>query len=493
MAVEHFFTLMMENRSFDHLLGFCNNPAIDGTSTTARVLVDSGTTTAAISDDAVDRMNDIDHEYPAVRRQLHAPADSDDSPVTMQGFYLANGAEALRCFPATAPETGVLRLLAGEYCLLQRWFSSMPGPTWPNRFFVHAATSGGLDNSPGSLTSLEAVALHDLGFDFQHGTIYDWLDKAGIGWRIYHDDLLPQALAIKGMGERFVDPDDDHFRWLKKLPDDLASGDMPPYVFIEPAYDAVNGFDNGNSQHASGTVSAGDALINWVYQQIRTAPLWPRSALLILYDEHGGFFDHVPPPVCAAPGDDDRNHSRAAAPQQCTFTRLGVRVPAVLVSPLVEQGTIVAAGADGAEYDHSSVIRTLVDLFPPLATALRTAGKTSLTERDRTAASLAPLFTLATARDDDQPLLAMLKERPAAIAAAERMTDRVPGTGDTGPASGFLNGFTHLAATVELARQKASAAQALPIAEPSALASAGGAQALIRQLAARHPKLDGKS
>src|SRR5207253_6297716 len=254
---------------------------------------------------------EIDHEDPAVRVQLHGKGQSDTDPVTMDGFYQANGAESLRCFAAGAPEVQVLRHLAKEYCVFNNWFSSVPGPTWPNRFFVHAATSGGLDNSPSNLESMGAVTLENLGFDFLYGTIYDWLDKAGLEWRVYHDDLLPQILSIKGMPDYFVDPGDKHFRWLHEMAKDLNGSYTPSYTFIEPSYDVVNGYQKGNSQHAAGTVSSGDALSNWVYQQIRGSSIWESSALLILYDEHGGFYDHVVPPKCTPPGDDRRNRNKA--------------------------------------------------------------------------------------------------------------------------------------------------------------------------------------
>jgi phospholipase C len=108
----------------------------------------------------------------------------------------------------------ILRTLAKQYCLFDNWYSSLPGPTWPNRFFVHAGSSGGLDNSPSDATTIETETIDSLSFQFPNLTVYDHLAAAGHSWRVYHDDLFPQVLAIKGM----IDPfrlNDDHFRWIR--------------------------------------------------------------------------------------------------------------------------------------------------------------------------------------------------------------------------------------------------------------------------------------
>ncbi len=490
MAVKHFFVLMMENRSFDHLLGYCAIPGVPAPPSGATVAGNGGQR-VPVTNDAVDQMGDIDHEYPSVRVQLRGPGSLDTAPVTMDGFYQANGAESLRCFPVDAPEVRVLRQLADEYCVFNNWFASVPGPTWPNRFFVHAATSGGLDNSPSNLQSIGAVTLDSLGFDFQHGSIYDWLDKAGLEWRVYHDDLLPQVLSIKGMPQHFVHPLDSHFHWLHEMEADLGSNYTPSYTFIEPSYDVVNGYKNGNSQHAAGTVSSGDALINWVYQKIRGSSIWTSSALLILSDEHGGFYDHVVPPRCTPPGDDLRNSGKAHDPQNSAFDQLGVRVPAVLVSPCVPRSTVVATKNGQAAFDHSSVIRSLIDLFPPLRAALQQAGKTSLTQRDAATASIAPLFSLTTPRTDDDAAYDYLQALPYRLSNSNTLLPESPGItlGDA-PVSAFMTGATHLATAVELARQQLSTQPTLhPTLGSSGLTTEGGAQGYVRQLTALSPKL----
>lgn len=117
-----------------------------------------------------------------------------------------------------------------------------------------------------------------------------------------------------------------------------------------------------NDQHPDHDVSAGDQLIKDVYEAVRSSPLWEKTALVITYDEHGGFYDHVPPPT-GVPNPDGLN----STDDPFDFTRLGVRVPTVVISPWVKQGTVVHAKPAGeGQYEHSSIISTVVHkLFQP--------------------------------------------------------------------------------------------------------------------------------
>src|SRR5262249_40261094 len=160
-----------------------------------------------------------------------------------------------------------------EFAVCDRWFSAMPGPTWPNRMFVHAASSAGLYRSPSSAES--AVALFD-GYRFANGTVYDRLDQKGLPWSIVEGDALPQSLAINGMLEhavagRFMPVND----FLRKV-EDPAFEDA--YVFIEPSYGHVladgRKFKCGNSMHPLDDVTAGERLLKKVYEAIRNSPHW---------------------------------------------------------------------------------------------------------------------------------------------------------------------------------------------------------------------------
>jgi phospholipase C len=273
----------------------------------------------------------------------------------------------------------VLNALATQFAVCDHWFSSMPGPTWPNRFFVHAATSGGLDHSP-SLPKEMASGVGDP-YRFENGTIFDSLDSKGLDWAIYAGDAFPQALHMDGMDESFAEGKFHDFGTFDA--DVKAPGFSKSYVFIEPDWHPFTHFKCGNSQHPIDDVTRGERLLKKVYESVRNSPVWNRSMLIVTYDEHGGFYDHVPPPTVVGPGDKTLNDDNNK--YGFDFEQLGVRVPAVVVSPYTKRGAI-----DHRVYEHSSVPATLEKLF----------GLPSLTQRDKGATSLDGLATLDAPRTD---------------------------------------------------------------------------------------------
>ncbi len=273
----------------------------------------------------------------------------------------------------------VLTALVQEFAVCDHWFSSMPGPTWPNRFFIHAATSGGLDHSPSTANVASSILFN--GYKFDNGTIFDRLDDEGLNWTIYHGDPFPQALAISGMTVRAAE---GRFRDFEDFSRDVHDpGYATSYTFIEPDYHTTLDFVCGNSQHPKDDITRGEALLKTIYETIRTSPHWESSVLIITYDEHGGFYDHVPPPQTVAPGDTPTDPENSHF--SFDFTQLGVRVPAIVISPLIPGGII-----DHSVYDHTSVLATVEHIF----------GLLPLTGRDKQAHSLNHLFSLATPRTD---------------------------------------------------------------------------------------------
>jgi len=462
--IRHFFVLMLENRSFDHVFGW--EPTFQKT----RPAIAKGTDHCPVDPtdpnskrvDVTDTTPDIEHldpphEFEDVHLQVvgESARQYSGAPHTMQGFAAsgqygplngetaimkalrsrarANGQYALQC--CSAGSTPFLRKLAQRYVVCEQWHSSMPGPTWPNRFFAHAGTSGGLDNSPSGLRSLGAVTIDRLGFDFQHGTIFDELDKLGPGaWRIYHGDAFPNVLGIKKMARQwFGSSQSSQFRGIKHLHADLQGAFTPKYIFIEPRYNVFRHHRDGTSQHPAGALLTGDGLVKRVYQAIRHSPLWEKSALIITYDEHGGFFDRAPLPTATAPGDDNRNHDKAEFPANFDFRLLGVRVPTVIVSPWVERQV------DPTLYDHTSILATLRQQF----------GFAALTERDAAANHFAHLFDREQARiDDDEepPQPAPEHDSPTAQPAAELAE---ASDDDNEPVSGDQAGVLRIAAMLD--------------------------------------------
>ncbi len=199
----------------------------------------------------------------------------------------------MKCYtPAQLP---VLNALAREFAVCDNWYASMPGPTWPNRMFVHAGSSGGLDHSPtvGEIAEWEGIS----GFPLPNGTIFDRLNSASIRRRLYGGDDFPMVAALKSIHLSDI-------RHYSLFAEDLQqTGYADRYIFIEPSYDVLNKYRNGASQHPLGDVTRGEALIKQTYEAIRNSPVWNSSLLIVTWDEHGGFYDHVLPGAAPAPAD----------------------------------------------------------------------------------------------------------------------------------------------------------------------------------------------
>jgi phospholipase C len=348
---QHVVVIAFENRSFDHMLGFCPpggvltgqefNLVDPANPNSERVPVTrlAGAITSV----------DPNHTLDAVNEQVFGVSVGQPDPAPMNGFvssYVKNvggdvtqGKAIMDCHtPESVP---VLAGLAKNYRVCTRWFSSVPGQTWPNRFYMHAATSRGLvSNDP---------------LDEDAHTIYDKLDGLKRSWRIYAGDV-PQSLAVERLAKRFVlehfkAPQDKHFHTLAQYFRDLSQGTLPDYSFIEPQY-FTTPLGQATDQHPPHNIQLGEALLGHVYNSLLTSNYWQDSLLLVLFDEHGGFFDSVSPPRGVAAPDEFKSSQPVF-----DFTRLGPRVPAVVVSPWV------APGVDATVYDHASIPATLNVLF----------------------------------------------------------------------------------------------------------------------------------
>jgi phospholipase C len=304
----------------------------------------------------------------------------------------------------------VLNFLARQFGVCDSWFASVPGPTWPNRFFAVAGTSDGLDHSPSDAEVLEAIFLNAPIFKFPNGTIFSKLSPAD--WLIVQGDGA-QTRAIAGMQRHL-----DRFVGMGMLLSQLANGSLSSkFVFIEPTYDAKNDFRNGDSMHPAGDVRKGEALVKTLYDAISGSSLWPSSMFVVVFDEHGGFFDHVRPPPCVPPGASENPKLKT---HNFPFDRLGVRVPALVISPYVPAGTI-----DHTQYDHTSILK--------IDKVLGLNGSLNLTARVRAAADFSKMLALPAARPD-------IPTCPSPIAVG---TDRPSSTGAPRAKDPFLPLYAH--------------------------------------------------
>jgi phospholipase C len=361
--IEHVIVLMMENRSFDQMLGYMNQvyPGIEGIDPKNPLCnPDLVQGSQSICQTAAPRDTtdpDPKHEVANVLQQL-------DVPGKCQGFvkdYAASHADKepfdhsnVMCyFPRGS--LGAVHTLAESFTVCDHWFSSLPGPTWPNRFFLTTGTSLGHADMPDGITH---PALHI----YNQDTIFTQLDHAGKSWAIYHGDF-PQTLLLTRLWAHPL-----HFHGLDKFFDDAAGEetDFPEFSFLEPVYFNTSG--NQNDQHPPTEVSKGEALIAQVYNAIRAnQPLWEKTLFILVYDEHGGFADHVwTPPNGAIPPDDSTDTTSTFK-----FDRLGLRVPAILISPWV------AKGFDATTYDHTSLLKYLAGKWGVEELGNRTANANS--------------------------------------------------------------------------------------------------------------------
>ncbi len=428
--IDHIVVLMLENRSFDNMLGFlgANDPGgqkvngVAGKSLSnpipkyAQTAGGPSSVPVGIETVMTNPNPDPGEEYSHVNTQLfgqvipkwnrfrlfgkrptkpyNLPKRANYTDAPMNGFvidYINHLNTVNKRMPKYSEfeiimnchkeeSLPVLSTLAKEFAVFDAWHASAPTQTLPNRSFVHSATSNGyVLNQP-----VTRWLLHE------ENTIYNRIqDKEDprIDWKIYNDklDIVSSTVLLHRALWKYRKT---HVRVMEDFCKDAAEGTLPCYSFIEPRF-----FIEHNDQHPplgdmleTSNVLAGELLINDVYNAVRTGKHWDRTLLIITYDEHGGCYDHVPPPAAIPP-----YHGAPIGQQGFRFDRLGVRVPTVMVSPYIEKGTIISD-----THEHTSILKFICDRW----------GLDPLTERDKNAASFAKVFNRKTPRtQNDMPVI----------------------------------------------------------------------------------------
>jgi phospholipase C len=383
-ALKHIVVLMMENRSFDHMLGSLKaDPQIDGLAGTESNPDTNGNPVQVqpLAEFQSQLDPDPDHHFPSVDQQIFNGDQSNPRVASMQGFVrnyyqqqqdIAHSQKIMYYFPQA--KLPVLTGLATNFAVFNRWFASIPGPTICNRAFAHYGTSFG-----------------QVGMDIfypKEKSIYERLEDAGRTAKLYYFDQASSTMEVVNL----LQHQPQLFGTYDQFLADCQSGTLPDYSFIEPNYtdhDNDNGAQLASDQHPDHNVQQGEIFIASIYNAIReNANLWASTALLVVYDEHGGIFDHVPPPSCtpdgysAGPADTGLNYTFA-------FDRLGVRVPAILISPWVPKGLVV--GADRV-FEHASIPATVTKQF--------IGDYAAATPREKNAQTFLDLLSLDTMRTD---------------------------------------------------------------------------------------------
>lgn len=350
---------MLENRSFDNMLGFLypdrsDFDGLSGAETNPLTARDGSTTPISVwncetiaPETACMPDPDPGELFADINMQIFGlHGRPGETPPTMSGFvdnYLRRDPpppdvrQIMHCF--TPEQVPVLSRLATTFGVSDRWFASAPCQTWPNRLFAHTGSAGGrVDNW--------AIPV-----PFFLPSIFRILERHDHTWCVYFHDL-PQTSALADLWSRIG----GNFRLFDEFSEDARAGRLPAYSFIEPRYyPSIASGDPPNDQHPPHNMLYGEQLIAAAYNALRVGPAWDRTLLVITYDEHGGCYDHVPPPPATSPG--------PPYPDGFRFDRFGVRVPAVLASPWIPAGSIIRPPADGPPFDHSSILATLHRAF----------------------------------------------------------------------------------------------------------------------------------
>jgi phospholipase C len=422
--IEHVVVVMMENRSFDNMVGFLytdrgNRPPInipapslavptsyDGLVAASpaspywnpsndefftqgappvKVYASEGTTgphpfTVPDPDPGED-FDDITFQILGPQALAKGQGASMLGFIVNYGKAIANNPEfqrALRMNPAPANgimecyspnQVSVITQLANSYAICDRWFCSSPTQTLPNRAFVHAGTSlGRVNNMPQPL--------------YDTRTIYEILGDCDVSWKVYNDSLFMSLTRMQfpNLWKPELQP---HFHGFDDFREDAAAGRLPAYSFVEPSF-----LIGPNDEHPPHDVCRGERFLQAVWQTVSSGKNWNGTLLVITYDEHGGCYDHVAPPPAKTP-----DLASNPGEEGFCFDRFGVRVPTLLISPFIEAGTVFRS-TTGVPYDHTSILATLRDwLGIPLQKML-------MSERVKAAPTFGNVLTRSTPRTD---------------------------------------------------------------------------------------------
>ena len=366
-TVDHIVVLMMENRSFDHMLGYLSleeGRSIDGLK-------------AGMSNSYGGKKYPIKHLPTKTMANKEDPCHKGSCVAEQlsgaNGGFVANFAKT----HSNSADPGVVMgyynkqdlptydFLARNYCVCDKWFSPVPGETWPNRLYAMTGRcDGSLDNKTIPGYSIPSFVRH--------------LDGAGVSWD-WFGIAFTNTLHL-------TDPDYRSSANFKRLDPDFyqaaMNGNLPSVSWIDPDFGILS--SHQNDDHPPVDITAGQDLVLKVYHALSMGPKWSKTLLIVVYDEHGGFFDHVAPGV--------------AADDNPAFRRYGARVPAFIVSPNIAPGSV-----SSTVYDHTSIIKTILLRFASAN------GVPDMGARVANAAHLGPLLTAPARKAVSTPITLVSK------------------------------------------------------------------------------------
>jgi phospholipase C len=402
--IEHIVVVMLENRSFDNMCGWLYRDAPPPShflpaSTSSRpfqglqtgfynpVSGDYFTTGTGETYPIFERANDTtvpnpdpEEGFDDVNYQLFGPEGPTQTPRWPNLGFVINYAKTTGSNipvqimqPFSPDQVPVLSSLARNFAICDEWFCSVPSETWPNRSFFHSGTSNG------HVVNGE----HPNPLLWNVPTIFNVLQDVGTSWRVYSAAKLIPALTLL-MSPQLLPFSLSHFSHFDDFVQGCAKGSLPQYSFLEPSF-----VEDPNDEHPPHDVVAGEQFLWQIWQAVSRSPIWPKTLLLITYDEHGGTYDHIKPPWGAQTPDSNSNPGE----EGFKFDRFGIRVPMIAVSPWIEARTVFRSDSpSGVPYDHTSVLATLRDWLEIPSEKMLTS------KRVAAAPNLSQILTLNTAR-----------------------------------------------------------------------------------------------
>ncbi len=377
IPINHWIILMQENRSFDHYFG--SMAGVDGIPAGASNPHADGTPVPAFHTDAF-CVEDPSHSWRGSHREWNGGAND--------GFVIANGDTDRAMGFFTEEDLPFYYDLARTFAMSDHYHCGVLGPTQVNRMYIMSATSFGM-------TTNDVIPEGRFPLDEDH-TLMQQLDRAGVPWHIYYASVpwvwLPYSSYALAPGQR------SRMSSLTGFYDDLAAGNIADVVWIDPAW-TVTGTEQ-TDEHPPANPQFGQRWIRDLVTHVMDSPIWSDTAIVFTYDEHGGFYDHVPPPEACPPGDFEPDLTASDPPGR--FDRHGFRVPFVIASPYARAGYVSDQVAD-----HASVVRLLQAryLLP------------AMTGRDANAWPLYDMFDFEHVNPATSADLAAAPIDPAAMAA----------------------------------------------------------------------------
>lgn len=419
--IDHIVVLMLENRSFDSMLGYLAlDPtyphAVDGLGPRMKNTYQRRAYRVhPLPTTTMQPWETPEHDGPDVDRQLarHGGGFVSNFVTTRDAAHRTAAADPATCCVTgyhTGDQLPAFDHLARHYTVCDRWFSSVPGATMPNRLYSVCGTSGGLRSNQ---------KVHGFDFPIYHLPSFVRQIDGHVSWRWYrHDALIPSTLSMFDPEFRFGH--NGNFALYDDFAGHCARGTLASVSWIEPGFFDKFGLLHENDDHPPTDVRLGQELVRDVCGALMSSPCWPKTLLLVMYDEHGGFFDHVTPPTAF---DDDP-----------TMQRYGVRVPALVVSPYARPGVC------STEFDHTSILRTILDRFRPdldpgvMGLRVATANNVSSALRPRATAAapkpvpaerMGPSLRRAAPRESPQAIADLVRSSADGLSMGARLRDYV--------------------------------------------------------------------